>query len=212
MLRSGLDHLVVACADLDQGSAWAVDALGAEPQPGGQHAAMGTHNRLLKLGPRVYLELLAIDPNAAALSHPRWFSLDDPGVRARAARSPFLLAWVASTTDIVEAVTRVPALGEPRAFTRNAYAWRLTVTEDGVLPFGGVLPAAIEWSGAHPCDALEERGCALIELRLSHPAATSVLPLFRELRIAGPLQLKPGPKSLCAVLRTPRGEVELRDA
>ncbi|MFN3565176.1 MAG: VOC family protein [Burkholderiaceae bacterium] len=212
MLRSEPDHLVVACADLDQGSAWAVRALGAEPQPGGRHATMGTHNRLLKLGPRVYLELLAIDPRAAAPAHPRWFSLDDPAVQARAARAPFLLTWVASTTDIVEAVTRVPMLGEPRAFTRNAYAWRLAVTEGGALPFGGVLPSAIEWSGAHPCDALEERGCALVELCLSHPAAAGVLPLFRELRIAGPVQLRPGPKSLCAVLRTPRGMVELRDA
>lgn len=212
MLRSEPDHLVVACADLEQGSAWAVEALGVEPQPGGQHATMGTHNRVLKLGPRVYLELLAIDPQATPPAHPRWFALDDPTVQARAARSPFLLTWVASTTDIVEAVTRVPALGEPRAFTRNAYAWRLTVAEEGALPFGGVLPAAIEWRGAHPCDALEQRGCALIELRLSHPAATSVLPLFRELRIAGPVQLKPGPKSLVALLRTPRGEVELRDA
>jgi hypothetical protein len=212
MLRSEPDHLVVACADLEQGAAWAVETLGAEPQPGGKHAAMGTHNRLLKLGPRVYLELLAIDPQAAPPAHPRWFALDDPAVQARTARSPFLLTWVASTTDIVEAVTRVPALGEPREFTRNAYVWRLTVTEDGALPFGGVLPAAIEWGGAHPCDALEDRGCALVELRLSHPAATSVLPLYRELRIAGPVQLRPGPKSLSAVLRTPRGEVELRDA
>jgi len=211
MLRSEPDHLVVACADLEQGAAWAVETLGAEPQPGGKHAAMGTHNRLLKLGPRVYLELLAIDPQAAPPVHPRWFALDDPAVQARATRSPFLLTWVASTTDIVEAVTRVPALGEPREFARNAYAWRLTVTEDGALPFGGVLPAAIEWGGAHPCDALEDRGCALVELRLSHPAATSVLPLYRELRITGPVQLRPGPKSLSAVLRTPRGEVELRD-
>lgn len=212
MLRSEPDHLVVACADLEQGSAWAIETLGAEPQPGGKHATMGTHNRLLKLGPRVYLELLAIDPHAAPPAHPRWFAIDDAAVQSRAARSPFLLTWVASTTDIVEAATRVPALGEPRSFTRNAYAWRLTVADDGALPFGGVLPAVIEWSGAHPCDALEDRGCALVELRLSHPAATSVLPLYRELRVAGPVQLRPGPKSLCAVLRTPRGEVELRDA
>jgi hypothetical protein len=212
MLRSAPDHLIVACADLEQGRAWAVETLGAEPQPGGKHATMGTHNRLLKLGPRVYLELLAVDPHAAPPAHPRWFALDDPGVRARAKRAPFLLTWVAATTDVVAAAERVPALGAPRTFTRNGYAWRLTVTEDGALPFGGVMPAAIQWSGAHPCDALEERGCALVELRLSHPAASSVLPLFRELRIAGPVQLKSGPKSLCAVVRTPRGAIELRDA
>ncbi|MEW5882401.1 MAG: VOC family protein, partial [Pseudomonadota bacterium] len=89
MLRSEPDHLVVACADLEQGSMWAAETLGAEPQPGGKHATMGTHNRLLKLGPRVYLELLAIDPHAAPPAHPRWFSLDDPAIQARAARSPF---------------------------------------------------------------------------------------------------------------------------
>lgn len=210
MLRTVPDHLVVACADLAQGAAWAVEVLGAQPQAGGQHATMGTHNRLLKLGARVYLELLAIDPGAAPPAHPRWFALDDPAVQARAARSPFLLAWVAATTDIVEAVARVPAMGAPRDFTRGAYAWRLTVPDDGALPFGGVLPALIQWSGAHPCDALEDRGCALAELRLSHPAASGLLPLFRELRSAGPVQLKPGPKSLVALLRTPRGEVELR--
>lgn len=212
MLRSEPDHLVVACADLAQGAAWAADLLGVEPQPGGRHAAMGTHNRVLKLGARVYLELLAVDPQAAPPPRPRWFALDDPAVRARAARAPFLLTWVAATTDIVEAVTRVPALGEPHAFARDAYAWRLTATEDGALPYGGVLPAAIQWSGAHPCDALEERGCALVGLRLSHPAATCVLPLLRELRIAGPVELESGPTSLCAILRTPRGVIELRDA
>jgi hypothetical protein len=211
MLRSEPDHLVVACADLDQGSAWAMEVLGVEPQTGGKHATMGTHNRLLRLGPRVYLELIAIDPDGAAPTHPRWFWLDDPAVQERASRSPFLLTWVASTTDIIDAVTRVPNLGEPRPFVRGAFSWRLTLTEGGALQFGGVLPALIQWSGMHPCDALEDRGCELVELSLSHPAATSVLPMFRELRIAGPVQLKPGPRAMCALLRTPRGSVEVRD-
>jgi hypothetical protein len=88
----------------------------------------------------------------------------------------------------------------------------LTLAEGGALQFGGVLPAVIQWSGAHPCDVLEDRGCEFVELSLSHPAATSVLPMFRELRIAGAVHLKPGPRALCAVLRTPRGTVALRDA
>ena len=37
---------------------------GVAPQPGGKHVAMGTHNALLRLGERVYLEIIAIDPEA----------------------------------------------------------------------------------------------------------------------------------------------------
>ena len=95
-MRTTLDHIVIACADLEQGTAWLRERLGVDPQPGGKHAAMGTHNTLLRLGPRHYLELLAIDPDAEAPPQARWFGLDERGIRERAAREPFLLTWVAS--------------------------------------------------------------------------------------------------------------------
>lgn len=213
-MRCEIDHLVVACGTLAQGSAWMQDLLGVEPQPGGRHVTMGTHNALLRLGDRCYLELIAIDPDGAPPSRPRWFDLDAPHVRERAARAPFLLTWVARCDALVEAVTLVPALGEALPFARGPFRWRLTVPDDGALQFGGVLPAAIEWEivdgeDRHPADALEDRGVELVELRLSHPAATSILPLFRTLRISGPVELKPGPRELVARLRTPRGDVDL---
>ncbi len=62
MRQAVIDHLVVACADLAQGDAWVRSTLGVPSQPGGKHVLMGTHNRLLKLGPRMYLELIAVDP------------------------------------------------------------------------------------------------------------------------------------------------------
>jgi len=210
-MRSEIDHLVIACADLDQGSAWARETLGAELQPGGKHATMGTHNRLLKLGPRIYLELIAIDPDAEAPAHPRWFDLDNAEVQARAAQVPFLLTWVAATTDIFGAVTKVPALGEVTPFTRNAYAWKFALPQDGRLNFGGVLPAVIQWDSEHPAEQLEDAGCTLLSLELSHPAATSVVPLFRALKLMGPIDLKPGPRSLRARLHAPLGEVVIGD-
>lgn len=210
-MRTEIDHLVIACAELDQGGSWLRQHLGVEPQPGGKHATMGTHNRLLRLGPHVYLELIAIDPEGETPSRPRWFDLDRDDVRARAAQAPFLIAWVARCDDIVEAITRVPALGEAVAFTRDQFAWRFALREDGALQFGGVLPPVIQWdSDAHPADGLEDRGCALVSLALSHPAASSVLPLFRKLRITGPVELQAGPSSLIANVRTPGGVVELR--
>lgn len=208
-MRSEIDHLVIACADLDQGSAWAQRVLGVDPVTGGKHTTMGTHNRLLKLGPRVYLELIAIDADSAPPTRARWFDLDNPEVQARAAQAPFLLTWVAATGDIYDAVNRVPALGEVTPFTRNAYAWKFALPDDGRLNFGGVLPAVIEWSSEHPAAALPDSGCELLGLDLAHPAAASIVPLFRALKLMGPVDLKAGPRSMTARLRTPRGEIAL---
>ena len=73
-----LDHLVVACLDLDDGDAWLRRRLGVALAPGGRHTGWGTHNRLLQLGAGVYLELIAPDPDAPDPQGPRPFRLDDP--------------------------------------------------------------------------------------------------------------------------------------
>jgi hypothetical protein len=209
-MRCELDHLVVACKDLDQGAAWLTARLGVEPQAGGKHDFMGTHNRLLRLGARCYLELIAIDPDAPAPARPRWFDLDTPEVQARIARSPVLLTWAVRTDRIVEAVTHVPELGQVHAASRGAYSWRITIPEDGSLQFGGLLPTVIQWDGErHPADALESKGVELIELSLAHPMSAGLVPMFRALRIAGPVDLKAGPKAIVARVRTGKGDIDL---
>ncbi len=69
-----LDHLVITAATLEQGVAWCEATLGATPGPGGQHALFGTHNRLMKVEGEghagVYLEIIAIDPQAPAPGRP----------------------------------------------------------------------------------------------------------------------------------------------
>ena len=65
----------------------------------------------------------------------------------------------------------------------------------------------------HPCLRLPESGCDLLELKLTHPAAVlgtaGIVSMFRELRVVGPVDLKPGPVRLEARIRTPVGEVRL---
>ena len=55
-----LDHLAVVAETLDEGVDWVETSLGLPMAGGGEHAAMGTHNRLLSLGD-VYLEVIAVN-------------------------------------------------------------------------------------------------------------------------------------------------------
>ncbi len=222
MIRSELDHIVVACADLDTGIDYIEQQVGARPSPGGSHVAMGTHNALLKLGPRSYLEVIAIDPNGAPPSRPRWFALDEPEMQAQLAVAPRLITWAVRCESLATACARVPDLGEIMSMQRGLFRWKIAVPDSGALPWGGILPAAIQWlpdegdptTTPHPCGTLADSGCELVRLQLSHPAAvlgsSGIVGMFRGLKIVGPVDLTPGPKMLAATIRTPVGEIVLR--
>lgn len=200
------DHIVVACADLEQGAAWVRSALGVDVVPGGRHAAMGTHNRLLRLGTRAYLEIIAIDPDAPPPGRPRWFNLDQPVARDRVAHAPFVTTWVIRSGAIATVVNRMPVLGEVLSLSRGPYRWRIAVPADGGLPFDGALPAVIEWDGnAHPADALPDVGCALLGVSVTHPRANELQALLGNLGVEPPIDVKSGRPAIDVRLRCPDG-------
>lgn len=90
MSAAQIDHLVVMAATLEEGVAWCEATLGVTPDAGGQHAFMGTHNRLLRtssaVAPHSYLEIIAIDPAGNPPTQgQRWFDMDQPTLRAAVA-------------------------------------------------------------------------------------------------------------------------------
>jgi hypothetical protein len=205
------DHLVVAAPTLADGVAWIEERTGASMGPGGRHAAMSTHNRLLGLGPGRFLEVIAIDPEAPDPGRARWFGLDSPAMQARLASGPALVHWVARAADLDAALAALD-LGSPEvlALSRGDYRWRIGVPRDGTLQLDGAAPTLIRWDGAHPAERLPDSGCALESLRLGHPGAAAML---RRLHAAGfpasePVEAASGPV-LLARLATPRGMVEL---
>ncbi len=206
------DHLVVAAATLEEGETYLERRLGARPQRGGKHPAMGTHNSLLKVGPQRYIEVIAIDPGAIAPAHPRWFALDTAALQAALREAPRLVHWVARTGDI-EAARHAMAIdpGTVLAMTRGPFEWRITVPADGSLPAGGVLPTLIQWETArHPTDTLPDTAIRLAALAGAHPQPGVVRSALAALALADTLQVTYAAQPrLGAMLRTPHGPVTL---
>ena len=204
------DHLVVAARALDEGVAWVESRLGVAMGAGGRHDAMGTHNRLLSLGPGRFLEVIAIDPSAAPPGRARWFELDTPQMRARLEKGPSLVTWVARADDIEAAIAATAAERcDVLALSRGDFRWRIGVPASGSLALSGVSPTIIRWQTHHPADVLADSGCRLEKLVLRHPQAVSAL---HALRVAGlspddPIEAEDGAARMEAHLRTPRGAI-----
>lgn len=169
--RLVMDHLVIAAATLEQGVEHVRSVLGVEVPPGGKHPLMGTHNRLMRVGDGVFLEIIAVDPEARPPARRRWYALDDPGMAARLERRPELIAWVAGTADMEASLRRCPEdLGRPVEVRRGDLRWRIAVRDDGAIPGQGALPIPIRWpDGPHPSSSMADLGIRLTRLRVGHP-------------------------------------------
>ncbi len=165
-----LDHLAVSASTLAQGVAYVEDVLGVSLDGGGQHPHMGTHNRLLSLGPEIYLEVIAIDPAGAVPGRARWFDLDN------FAGAPRLTNWIAQCDDLSGALAAMPAVDvDVLDLERGDLRWQMAVPADGCVPFDGACPALISWGGtAHPAGRLHDHGCRLQELLIFHPEADAL--------------------------------------
>lgn len=198
-MKAAFDHLAVSAASLDHGGRAVEAALGVRLEPGGKHPFMGTHNRLLSLGPGEYLEVIAIDPGAPRPDRPRWFRLD------AFAGPPRVTNWILRIDDLDSALAAAPSgAGRPVALERGPYRWRMGVPEDGRLPFDDAYPALIEWQGdQHPAEALPDRGCRLRRLEIAHPKADILRPLVP---LGDPrISIVAGPKAIRAEISTPHG-------
>lgn len=205
-MRFPLDHIAIACTDLVAGEAWLTGLLGTAPDGGGAHPLMGTHNRLWRLGPADYLELIAIDPAAPAIDRApgraRWFGLDG------FSGPPRVAGWVVQAPD----TTPAPPGSRWETASRGDLTWRITIADSGLTGADGTDPALIDWDNApHPATRLPDRGLRLVRLALSHPDAPDAeAPLSNLLPVADPRVTRHrGSPGMVATIATPEGEVTL---
>ena len=205
-LLSRVDHLVYGCRDLELGIREIERLLGVRAAVGGRHPLWGTHNALLALGARSYLEIIAPDPDQAPPTARRPFGLDS-------LKRSHLITWAANGTDLPtrrdEALRVGVPLGEVLSGSRRradglVLQWRLTdlhcVIADGVIPF------LIDWgTSVHPATAAP-RGATLVELKAEHPEPERIRRMLEALALNLSVDAAPRP-SLTATIRGPNGIV-----
>jgi hypothetical protein len=207
-----VDHLLIGAPDLDAAIGWVHRATGVEPIRGGAHPDMGTHNALLSLGGRQYLEVIAPDP-----ANPRFsFHIDLHSLSA-----PRLVTWAAPAHDLDALATRAraaglrvlgPANGSRARPDGSFLRWRtLRVEAELGTPLVDPVPFFIEWpdAGSHPA-AGAPAGCHLTSLTLRHPDPARLKSTLAALGIEARRVAHAPEAGLEASLATPSGDLRLQ--
>lgn len=168
-MNATVDHLVYACPELGSAVEQIATSLGVRAAYGGQHPGLGTHNALLALGPRTYLEIIAPDPSQPRQAEAMPFELGQ-------LTAPALRGWAAAPDDFDEAISRsvragydygpvVP--GRRRTADGLDLHWRMS---DSSFRQGlAIAPFLIDWGGGpHPADSAPA-GAVLAQFRLLTP-------------------------------------------
>ena len=202
-----VDHLVYGVSGLGDGVQDLGEKLGVKAAAGGKHAGRGTHNALLGLGGKSYLEIIALDPDDP---HPTGTPLFSLG----AASLPRLVGWAIAVNDLDEVVRRARKAGyDPgrvEAMSRvrtdgTVLRWRLTPPSQERF----VIPFLIDWgTSAHPSTAAPG-GVRLEDLRALHPDPEAVQRPLSALGVDVPVEWGAEP-ALVATLVSARGRVVLR--
>jgi hypothetical protein len=202
-----IDHLIYRAPDLARAVADVEERFGVRARAGGKHIGLGTHNALLALGPRTYLEIIAPDPSQAQPSVPRPFGIDRVGRGG-------LVGWAITCPDIDAAVAEARSRGyDPgevadmqRATPTGAVLrWRLTLN---AIP-GSLVPFLISWGDTeHPARSAP-RGLILESFYLEHPDPASLAPVLHALGADAEIRPAAAP-ALIAHLSGPNGGKVLR--
>lgn len=195
-----LDHLAVLGTSLEEAVEHVETSLGVALGPGGQHARYGTHNRLMGLESGLYLEAIAVEPGVEPQERPRWMDLD------RFSRPARLANWIIRSDDLVGELALLPAPSQRIVnLERGDLHWKMTVPEDGILPFGGMFPSVLQWMGRMPGGSFAPTGCSLLRLTVKHPQADELRTALGRVLADDRISVETGPIGMVADFDTPSG-------
>ena len=203
-----LDHIMWGASDLDAGIDEFERLSGVRAAYGGPHPGNGTRNALCSLGPGVYFEIIAPDPEQP---------LTGTFGEALARRAePAVLALAMRSTDLagVDDVFKDAGIATERlSMSRDApdgtvLNWDLLIPgarRDRKDPF---TPFFIDWGNTRHPSEVTPSGCGFVGLEAAHPDAKRIGALWQRLGVPGSVRPADEP-SLTVTLSSPKGEIVL---
>jgi len=206
MTNNSIDHIIWACPDLESGVAAFEELSGVRAEAGGKHPKLGTHNALLHLGNRSYLEIVAPDPD------------QDGGPWSRSLReltAPTLIHWVLARSRLSDYANGLSGLigsnNEVGSISRQHPTLGILKWEILLFPqhdYGCLVPFLIDWGDStHPTELLKHE-CTLRNARISTPDLANMMKIASWLAIDAEFAEASKPK-LEIWIDTPKGEVRL---
>lgn len=162
------DHIVISVPNLKEAMDFFEKEFSIRPIMGGKHLGLGTHNALLGLGnpeDKIYLELLAIDPEAEVKEYyPMGLS---PHIT-----KPYIATWCircVDETDIVEVTQAISKLGnlyhfgqvrdmQRQTINNDIISWRIAFSVAQYHLSHGHIPFLISWDdmALHPAATMNK--------------------------------------------------------
>lgn len=188
-LKNRIDHIIWAVPELDAGAEYFEQMSGVTPVVGGIHPGRGTRNKLASAGDRMYLEIIAPDPEQMPFD-----PVANP-VQAFAHTisqmpGPEVDMFAFSTTDLEEAA----AVGRKLGLEVVGPSPGQRITPDGVLirwshvdfighDFGQFIPFAINWLDSPHPSATSPRGAVIEGITVEHPRAEELREIYEALGV-----------------------------
>lgn len=164
-----IDHLVYAVTDLEVGMREMQKLFGVAPALGGHHPDFGTHNALLGLGDKTYLEVIAINTSLPCPDRGWPFGLS---ANQESRLQTWALKLELSQPSLLTSLFGNVSDGSRLTKSGKLLSWKLT--DPWLMPFDGVLPFLIDWGDTeHPAVDLPQVG-VVDNIRVNHPGAGEV--------------------------------------
>ena len=166
-----LDHIVFGSFTLDEGTKFVENILQAKLSEIGYHKDIGTHNRVIRISEKVYLEVIAIDPKTSNLNNRKWFNLDNSKLQSKLKKSPQVIGYVIENDDMNITKYYDPFFDS----SRDIYKWQFAMPTfnknilDSEIIEEGMIPSLISWKSDKPVYQMTKNQFELIslEIRLS---------------------------------------------
>ena len=202
-----IDHIILGAADLDRATRAFEQMTGVRPVYGGKHPT-GTHNALVSLGGRTYLEIIAVQPggpppgwlpNLANLENPTPLGFAVTSDDGPALRADLIAAGFALTENNAGARTT------PSGATLHWESFRFA-GDPRQMPFFIVWAPGTE----HP-SATSPSGCTLARFAIATPPSEQLSRLRSALDL--PIEVSnSSAQAMTVELNCPKGRVVFRPA